>query len=235
MVELRTMAAGLRNPRRASAPRLLRTLGWLALPALITSGCAGLLPTRATVRDVPVYWASPSDIDQVRRVLVLPFDTAPEVDADVTGVHRAVVEELAKMQRFELVRMDRSNDIDQAILESMRHGRISLEALSELVALHHVDGVLLGTVTSYRPYKPPRLGLRVQILSTHSAAPVWAVETFYDSGDAAVIEDLQHFAASFAASDANEHGWEFALISPQRFAGFVAHRVVGTWREASWF
>lgn len=210
-------------------------LGVAITAMLATTSCSWFRADRKRVREVPVYWASSADIDQVRRVLVLPFDAASGVTSGVESVHRAVVEELAKMQRFELVRMDHPNDDDRTVLQSMRHGRISLDAMAKLVEMHHVDGVLLGTITGYRPYKPPQLGLRVQIVSTHSAAPIWAVEVFYDSNDAAVVEDLQQFATSFAAKDVTEHGWEMAMISPRRFASFVAHRVVNTWREASWF
>ncbi len=92
--------------------------------------------------------------------------------------------------------------------------------------------MLLGLVTVYRPYKPPQIGLRVRLISLHSAEAVWAAETMYDAADANTVEDLRHFASSYMAPEESLHGWEMLLISPSRFTAFVCHRICGTWKDA---
>jgi len=183
-------------------------------------------------KPIPAHFGPPADIRAVRRVMVLTFATEPEVHADTTMLRDAFINELMKMQKFELVPMPTEAHEDDELYQSLRHGRISPEALTKLGQRYNLDGVLLGTVTAYRPYKPPYLGMRVQLISLHSATAVWAVEAIYDASDEQSVEDIQHYAQSYLAEDDSLHGWEMILISPTRFASFVSHRVVGTWRKA---
>ena len=208
-----------------------RVLG-VALPVLLLSGCAGfsLVPQKVPVH---AYFGDEVDLRKVHRVMVLPFAPAPGVKADAATIRKCFVTELAKLQRFELVPLPEGAGEDSELYQSLRRGRISTEALATLGKRYRIDGVLLGTITGNRPYKPPHLGLRVQLVSLHSATAVWATEVFYDTADSATIDDLQHFAGTFAAPEDSMHGWELTLISPSRFATFVSHRVVGTWREAA--
>jgi hypothetical protein len=53
----------------------------------------------------------------------------------------------------------------------------------------------------------------------------------YDAAEEATLSDVQHYARSYLGEEASMHGWEINLISPTRFASFVAHRLVATWRQ----
>ena len=211
--------------RCARAPVTMLALAFAA------AGC-GLMPSAPTPIPVPAHFGKASDVDAVRRIMVLPFDCAPGVTADTTVLRATLLAELAKIQRFEIVPLPDGADEDSAVYQGLRRGLISTEVLAALGQRYQLDGVLLGTVTGYRAYRPPQLGLRVQLLSLHTAAAVWAADAFYDSADAAVIDDIRHYSASALAEPDSLHDWEIVLISPQRFATFVAHRLVGTWRDA---
>ena len=208
---------------RAAAP-----LGLAALALL--GGCG--LPGKPVAKPVPAHFGSAAEINAVRRVMVLTFETAPGVHADTEMLRDTFVHELVKMHKFELVPLPEGDEDDDEVYQSLRRGRISIESLTTLGERYNLDGVLLGTVTAYRPYKPPYLGLRVQLISLHSATAVWAVEAIYDASDAQSVDDIRHYAQSYLAKNDSLHGWEMILISPEQFATFVSHRVVGTWREA---
>ena len=109
----------------------------------------------------------------------------------------------------------------------------SAEALVALAARYKLDGVLVGTITSYRPYLPPTLGMRTKLFSVHSGSYVWAAEGLYDAKDARTMEDLEHYQKSFLATETSMHGMRINLLSPARFAAYVSHRLVGTWRSAT--
>ena len=204
------------------------------LPLLFAAGCIGI-PHTPRKMPVAAYFAAEKELQRVHRVMVLPFTSAPGVLADRRVLRSCFVAELAKLQRFELVPLPEGAEEDAKLYQSLRRGRISNKALATLGERYNLDGVLLGTVTGNRSYKPPHLGLRVQLMSLHSATAIWAAEVLYDAADAATVEDLQHFAKSYAAPEDSMHGWELILISPTRFATFVSHRVVGTWlRKRSW-
>lgn len=212
--------------RRVRAPAALLLL----LPAaLAVSGC-GLLPQPPRPMPVSAYHADMRDIEGMRRVMVLPFDLAPAVQGDPRPVRQAFIAELAKIQLFELVPLPDGAGEDRVLYDTLQQGRMSAEALVALGKRYQLDGVLLGKVTGYRAYKPQHLGLHVQLVSVHTGSVVWAVEGFYDTTDARTIEDLEHYSRSFMAEDESMHGWHINLISPARFASYVSHRLVGTWK-----
>jgi hypothetical protein len=73
--------------------------------------------------------------------------------------------------------------------------------------------------------------MRLQLVSLHSGRAVWIAEGHYDAAEAATLEDVQHYARSYLGHEASMHAWEINLISPRRFAAFVAHRLIATWRR----
>ena len=97
---------------------------------------------------------------------------------------------------------------------------------------YKLDGVLVGTITTYRPYLPQQLGLRTKLFSVHSGSYIWAAEGLYDANDARTIEDLEHYQKTFLATETSMHGARINLLSPRKFATYVSHRLVGTWRKA---
>ena len=199
---------------------------------------AALLPTAAcklqrppTTKAINSYLAEPPDLANVRRIMVLPFGREAGVDADPQVVRDAFVAELQKLRRFEVVPLPADAQEDDLLNQSVHRGRLSTEAMVRLCDRYALDGLFVGTVTAWRAYQPPHLGMRTQMISVHSGAVVWAVDAMYDSADRTTIDDLQLYAASTQADDGSLHGWEMNLLSPTRFTTYVARRFVGTWVE----
>ncbi|MEZ5967263.1 MAG: hypothetical protein R3F56_25730 [Planctomycetota bacterium] len=201
---------------------------------LVCGACLGGCQTVRAPQKKPVdtYWADPRDVASVRRIMFLPIDAAPGTKAPTERMRAAVLDELAKVQRFEIVPLPDNTDEDETIYRAALRGHQPLEALVALGKRYNVDAVVLGTVTSYRAYPPAHLGLRLQMLSLHSGKPVWAAEGLYDAAEEATLDDVRHYARSYLSPEATMHGYEINLISPTRFTSFVAHRLVGTWRDS---
>ncbi len=210
---------------------LLASLGRGAACAAVLSfaGCSFEQPH--VEKQINSYLAAPADLANVRRILVLPFAQESGVQADCTQVRDAFVAELQKLRRFEVVPLPAEAREDDDLNASLMRGRLSTAAMVRLCNRYALDGVLLGSVTAWRPYTPPHLGMRTQLISVHSGAPVWAVDAIYDSNDRTTIGDLQHFVETTQRDDGNLHGWEMNLLSPSKFTTYVAHRFVGTWVE----
>jgi len=197
--------------------------------ALLTAAC--LLPRPPERRAVNKYLADTRDLASVRRIMVLPFATETGVVADSERVRDVYVTELQKLRRFEIVPLPISAHEVAQLNGSMRTGRLSTEAIVTLCNRYRLDGVLVGTVTAWRAYTPPQLGLRTSLVSVHSGSIIWAVDAIYDANDRSTINDLRHYHERVQAQDGNLHGWELNTIAPTRFASYVAHRFVGTWVE----
>lgn len=177
------------------------------------------------------YLAERADLANVRRIMVLPFTPADGVQADCQMVRDAFVAELQKLRRFEVVPLPVSAEEDDVLNASIHRGRLSTDAMVRLCTRYHLDGVMVGTVTNWRAYQPPHLGLRTQLVSVHSGATVWAVDAMYDTSDRTTISDLRHYAQTYQQDDGNLHGWEMNMLAPTRFTTYVACRFVGTWVE----
>lgn len=207
----------------------MRALRLLALLACPFAACN--LERPPVAKPINSYLAEPSDLANVRRIMVLPFAHEAGVTADCTKVRDAFVAELQKLRRFEVVPLPSDAREDDMLNASLARGRLSTEAMVDLCNRYSLDGVYVGSVTSWRPYTPPHLGLRTQLISVHSGAPIWAVDAIYDASDRTTISDLRHFHEGVQRDDGNLHGWELNLLAPGKFTSYVAHRVVGTWLQ----
>jgi TolB-like protein len=204
--------------------------GSVALLATVFAGGCNLARP-AQPKAINSYLAEPADLASVRRVMVLPFRQEPGVRVDCDQVRDSFVAELQKLRRFEVVPLTGEAREDDEMNASLAHGRLSTEAMVRLCDRYGLDGVLVGAVTAWRPYSPPHLGLRTQLISVHSGATVWAIDAIYDSNDRTTVSDLRHWVDHTQRDDGNLHGWELNLLSPQKFTSYVASRFVGTWVE----
>lgn len=201
----------------------------LAVTALLLAACALERPPEK--RAINSYLADARDLECVRRIMVMPFSEEPGVVAEKDRIRETYINELQKLRRFEVVPLP-SDSVEVAPLDaSLRRGRISTDEIVELCNRYRLDGVLLGTITSFRAYTPPHLGMRTQLVSVHSGSIVWAVDALYDASDRSMESDLRHYYDMVLTHDGNLHGYEFDTIAPTRFCAYVAHRFVGTWVE----
>lgn len=135
-------------------PRRLLCAAMLACLALVsTSGCALILPD---VSHEPVIH---NPFPQLSKVAVAPFFN--QSDEKTVDGHRFALAYFAELQAipgFEVVPVGVT---EEAILEH----RVDLSRPGEarrLANILGVDAVVIGSVTDYTPYYPPRCGLRVE-------------------------------------------------------------------------
>lgn len=132
---------------------LARTISLLAISALgaLLSGCAAV-PSRYVQ---PVYH---NPFPQLHRVAVLPFynqSNEPTVDGEAMAL--AYYNELQAIQGFEVMPVG----VARRMLEASRIQPATGSDFQELARLMRVDAVIVGSVTEYSPYYPPRLGLSI--------------------------------------------------------------------------
>lgn len=95
---------------------------------------------------------------QLERVAVLPFNNLsdnPHVDGN--QVARAYYRQLQQIPGFVVVPLERVI----TVLESRRVELATVDDIRQLGRQLNVDAVVVGAVTDYDPYYPPRLGLAV--------------------------------------------------------------------------
>lgn len=134
-------------------PLSVRNLALLAIVALASmlSGCAAW-PTRHVH---PVYH---NPFPQLHRVAIIPFfnqSLEPTVDGDAIAL--AYYNELQAIPGFEVMPVG----VVRRYLEASRLEPRTGSDFQELARLLRVDAVIVGSVTEYSPYYPPRMGLSV--------------------------------------------------------------------------
>lgn len=122
-----------------------------ALCVLVLSGCAAI-PDRHVL---PVYH---NPFPQLHRIAILPFfnqSNEPTLDGDAVAL--AYYNELQLIQGFEVMPVG----VAKRFLEASRLRPVTGNDFQELARLMRVDAVVVGSVTEYSPYYPPRVGLSV--------------------------------------------------------------------------
>jgi len=160
------------------------------------------------------------------RVLVLPFRHTE------SGVTRSITEaftlELEKTQALEVVSPYGAAAKTLEGLSVWEDGGVDVRALSILRRRLDVDALAIGRVTQYRPYDPPVLGLRVQVISARTGGVLWGAEGCFDAREAGVRDQMQRFHARRLDASPRSYGWQLLLSSPRHYAQFVAHELVAT-------
>jgi hypothetical protein len=119
------------------------------------SGCA-LLPDRVVE---PQYH---NPFPQIYRVAVLPFfNQSAEPTVDGEAVAMAYFNELQVIPGFEVMPVGVSKQMLAASIAASGHEPQSGIDFQRLARQMGVDAVLVGSITEYSPYYPPRLGLAV--------------------------------------------------------------------------
>lgn len=131
-----------------------RWLGWAAACPLL-AGCA-LWPDRVLV---PQYH---NPFPQLYRVAVLPFfnqSAEPTLDGDQVAL--AYYNELQAIPGFEVMPVGVARQMLAAYIQASGREPRSGSDFQRLARFMGVDAVLVGAVTEYSPYYPPRIGLAV--------------------------------------------------------------------------
>lgn len=151
------------------------------------------------------------------------------------------------------------------VIEAMRSLEIPIvrtpEDARRLATALGADGVLVGSITAYDPYNPPKLGLTLalytrdtapgggQSLDTRALAssptdptatnawsgsrPATVVSELLDGANHQVLMDVRAYAQG-RHDDRSALGWEVYLASMDRYEQFAAHHTVDRLIQNEW-
>jgi len=197
----------------------------LLLLAVLLSGC------RTHSASAPVsdyYYLNPNKkLTDVGRVAIIELDndsSYPQISADITG---SLYQALQKKQVFGLT-VVRQNDPSWRSLQLQRDSSFTLEQIGAIREALKCDGILLGTVTEFRPYPHMAVGLRLKLLDLRDGQLLWALEQIWDSADKTTEKRIKSYFKSEKRSGFAPLHEELAAVSPLEFIKFVNYEVAGT-------
>ncbi len=168
----------------------------------------------------------------IRRVVVLPFHASPGYRTEAATVREAMLPSLMAAGRFEVLTLQPSEVMELAGRETFASSDVIPASVAKrLRDQWGADAVLLTDITSYRPYKPFILGVRSRLLNLHNQEVIWACDEVFDAGSREVVVAARLYAEAQIDQEYPLQRSYSALISPRRFAAYVAHSIYATLPE----
>jgi len=148
----------------------------------------------------------------------------PEISRDAT---EALFLELQRKQLFSLTRVSRDDPAWPALQENLD----SPQGLQTLLAVRErlkCDGLLVGTVTEYRPYPRLVLGLRLKLLDLTDGRLLWGLEQVWDSSDKSMQTRIQAYFKRPLGLGPTPLREQVVVMSPLEFVRFAAYETAQT-------
>lgn len=198
--------------------RPLKTL--LGLCALVlSSSCAapvGPLPTLASatvVNDIDTY--------DLRRVGLLPLSGLPLAEGLGDHLQLSIATEFRATTGIEWIVLSQIEMLGLPEFNPHLRGGYSVESILDLSQRHHLDGLVVVTVTDRQAYTPQRIGLQAVLLSAETGMSLWQADLQMDAADRRTRSAAESWVYSRGGDISMDH-WELILVSPRRFVQLAA-------------
>lgn len=214
-----------------------RSLTAVLIVAWLLAGCGPTLvqPAQLTAPS-PALWG------------IAPFANESGVSRlDTLDIADAFTDEAQDVRGLAVVPVNRVI----AAMDQLELDDVTTEAeAAALCRLLGLDGLVVGTITAYDPYRPPKLGLAVQLYAPESgapsapdsraltaatsgpdaqpqlaAAPTTQAYGLFDGRNHATLLALSEYAAGRTSPDA-AYGDEIYLVRMDLFARFACHHLL---------
>jgi len=171
----------------------------------------------------------PGESLTVTRVAVLPFIAVDLGFPFMPEVEAALIHELRATGRFEVLIVPQRWVFETTGIPDLSYsGQLPVELLAKIEREFRTTTVLQTEVTSFRPYKPIRLGLRSRLYSASENRVLWACDEVFSAGNRKVMLGARRYAENEIDQPYPLQSSYSALLSPRRFAGYVGQTLFNT-------
>jgi hypothetical protein len=198
---------------------------FLFIMPVIFSGCKSAEQVKDSAN---FYYKNPSrKISNLGRIAIVELQndsSYPQVSSDITD---ALFQSLQKKQIFGLT-IVRQRDPLWKSLQLEPDTTYTLDQMAAVRQTLKCDGVLIGTITEFKPYPHMSVGLRLKLIDLTTGDLLWALEQVWNSSDKITEQKIKKYfkeTKSASAADSNER---IAAISPLEFIKFISYEVAQT-------
>jgi len=226
----------MRRASVAGAARSLRSIAFGAVAGLMVivfTGCSTVdrdmdIPVGRAYKPANFTHAGPLPAS-LRRVAVLPLHSRVWTDEEMGSLEEAMTAELAKLGRFEITPVSRSDM--EAMFGVRSVGTTEALPATLFAALSErfgADGVLLVDLTHYKPYQPLAIGVRARLVEIPSGRALWAFDDLFDVSQPSVAVAARRYYQDNSRQTYPLGHTSGILQSPVRFAKYVGSAMFGT-------
>lgn len=195
------------------------------LTMLVLAGCS----TNYTMSPATnYYYLNPdSDLAGIGRVAVVELyndSSYPQMSSEVT---ESLFQALQKKQVCGLTIVNQ-NDPSWRSLQLDLDSAYTQQQLRSIRETLKCDGILIGTITKFRPYPHMVVGLRMRLLDLRDGQLVWAIEQVWDTADKRTEHRIRRYYSSEKNLNTVPLQEHLAAVSPLEFLKYVSYEVAGT-------
>jgi hypothetical protein len=161
----------------------------------------------------------------IRRVAVVMLNATKDATVDALEAAEIFSTELQQFQDVEVFPADVAH---MAVMEN----RLAIPEQADLLGRAlNVDAVIVGFLTDYQPYDPPRVGILFMVYAArprgvessvgHAAKPIVMMEKVYDADQKKVADDVKQFAED-RNSQKTPLAYRQYLVVMSKYLHFVA-------------
>ena len=191
----------------------------------ITTGCNRNLNEADSAK---FYYLNPnkshSNIGRIAIVELQNDSSYPQISNDIT---EALFQTIQKRQVFGLTIVRQREPLWKS-LQLEPDTTYSLEQMASVSQTLKCDGVLIGTITEYKPYPHMTIGLRLRLIDLTEGELLWAVEQVWSSSDKTTEKKIKKYLKETKGSSAESANERITAISPLEFIRFVSYEVAQT-------
>ncbi len=174
------------------------------------------------------YYLSPhKDLRRIGRVALVEIANMSDDPQIATAVTDALFLEAQKKQVFGVMVVHRSDPVWQGLQENLDSSQ-TLRQLAVTRETLNCNGLLVGTLTKYRPYPHMVIGLRLKLLDLTDGRLLWGMEQVWDSSDRSIQKRIKAYLKEDRKAGDSPLREELVIVSPLNFCKFVTYEVAST-------
>lgn len=148
----------------------------------------------------------------------------PQMSNDIT---EALFQSLQKKQVFGLT-MVRQRDPLWKSLQLEPDATYTLDQMAAIRQTLKCDGVLIGTITEFKPYPHMAAGLRLKLIDLTQGELLWALEQVWNSSDKITEQKIKKYLNETKSSSLKKSNERITSMSPLEFIRYVSFEVAQT-------
>jgi hypothetical protein len=174
------------------------------------------------------YYLNPNNKNiNISRVAIVELGNDsgyPQIAEEMTN---ALFESLQKKQLFGLTIVRKRDDLWKS-LQLDSDITYSLNQMNSIREMINCDGVLVGTITEFKPYPHMVIGLRLKLMDLKDGQLIWAIEQVWNSSDKYTQKSIKNYLENERDSSQISINKRLATISPLEFIKYISYETAKT-------
>lgn len=166
----------------------------------------------------------PNSVGRVVLVELQNESSYPQISMDIA---EALFQAMQKKQVFGLT-VIAQNEPSWRSLQFREESTLDLNQMVTIRDTLQCDGLLVGTISEFRPYPHMAIGLRLKLLDLADGQLLWALEQIWDSTDKMTHDRIANYFKSVKGSGLAPLHEQLTTVSPLEFIKFVSYEVAET-------